>query len=379
MFSKVRLAEAHRPTWQGTWLWLALLATFLVLQGAILVCWLQGPFWVVPPLALLLAYVMHSHLLAFHEAAHRTLAPVDWLNDALGIFVGILGFMSLSLYRSAHRLHHAYLGTERDEELWPFVLTSAPRWQRRLAAFLELTLGLCFTPVLFLRILLRPGSQIGSARERRRIWLELGVLAVFWAGVAALTVWWQLWEFLFWMYLLPALLAGNTQSWRKYIEHMGMTGDTALGLTRSIVPRSSWKRQLLLTMYNEPYHGIHHRYGKLPGLVLPEFTAVLQPSRDEEPAPYPSYWHALGAMFASLADPRIGPQWREPIVSASRETSASQRPKAIENSGKRIQELRDAVNHAEHAQRTTQDGVSPVAPATVTALPKSRASSSACS
>lgn len=318
MHFRQRLAEAHRPTWQGTWLWLALLVVVVLLQGAILWLLLQGPFWPVPLLSLLLAFVMHSHLLAFHEAAHRTLCPVDWLNDGFGMMVGMLGFMSLSLYRSAHRLHHAYLGTERDEELWPFVLPHAPRWQRRLAAFLELTLGLCFTPALFLRIFLRGGSPITAARERRRIWLELGMLIGVWTGILMLVVGWQLWTFLVWMYLVPALLAGNAQSWRKYIEHMGMTGATPLGLTRSVVPRSVWKRQLLLTMYNEPYHGVHHRYGKLPGLVLPEFESVLQPSRDEEPAPYPSYWHALLAMFASLADPRIGPRWREPKVSAAR-------------------------------------------------------------
>ena len=63
--------------------------------------------------------------------------------------------MSFSLYRAAHQLHHAYLATERDEELWPFVIPGMPRWVRILAAFLELGLGLLFTPFLFVRTFLR--------------------------------------------------------------------------------------------------------------------------------------------------------------------------------------------------------------------------------
>lgn len=308
--SAARLAAAHRPTWQETGLWSTLALTFFALQGVMLYCLLHGPFWPVPLLALLLAYVMHSHLLAFHEAAHRTLCPAGWLNDACGTLIGVLSFMSLSLYRSAHRLHHAYLGTERDEELWPFVQTESPRWARRLAAFVELNAGLLYTPTLFLRTFLRRGSPIQGASVRRRIWLELLLLAGLWTTILACTVWWNLGQYVLWLYLLPAVVAGNVQSWRKYIEHVGMTGTTAVGLTRSVVPRAGWRRWLLLTLFYEPYHGVHHRYGKLPGLALPAFTAVLEPVQEREMPPYVSYWAALGDLLSCLADPQVGPQWQ---------------------------------------------------------------------
>ena len=93
---------------------------------------------------------------------------------------GVLSFMSFTLYRAAHQTHHMHLATERDEELWPFVNVKASLWSRRLAAAIELNLGLLFTPFLFWRIFFRKDSLIRSRKVRRRIWLG-------WRGSAALS------------------------------------------------------------------------------------------------------------------------------------------------------------------------------------------------
>ena len=58
---------------------------------------------------------------------HGSLCPIPWFNDFLGLHVSLFNLMSLSLYRAAHHSHHAYLATERDEELWPFVVPGTPR------------------------------------------------------------------------------------------------------------------------------------------------------------------------------------------------------------------------------------------------------------
>ena len=80
--------------------------------------------------------------------------------------------MSFSLYRVVHQSHHAHLATERDEELWPFVKPAVSRRARILAAILELTVGLLYTPFLFVRAFLRAGSTIRKRDLRRRIWVE---------------------------------------------------------------------------------------------------------------------------------------------------------------------------------------------------------------
>src|ERR1700737_1374080 len=113
--------------------------------------------WLAVPLVLLASHLMHGALVGFHEASHGFLTRSRRLNEVDGIILGVLSFMSFSLYRAAHQSHHPTLPTERDEELWPFVHPGMPRWGRILAASLELTAGLLFTPFLFLPLFLLTG------------------------------------------------------------------------------------------------------------------------------------------------------------------------------------------------------------------------------
>lgn len=303
------LKEMHRPCWSGALTWFGLAGVFFLLAGFLGWAVHAGDIWLSIPVILLLAHLMHCHLIVFHEAAHGTLCPVPWLNDAIGTFIGLFGFMSLSLYRSAHHYHHAYLATERDEELWPFVIPGTPRWLRRLAAALELTLGLFYTPALFLRSCFRGGSPIRDQRVRRRIRLELGLIAAVWIFVLIVIAWSRTWTYLAVVYLAPALLAGNLQSWRKYIEHMGLTGETVLGSTRSVIPSSMVGRFFAFSLFNEPYHGVHHKYGQLPQVALPAFRSVLVPETAQEQPPHANYRRALVDMLGTLRDPHIGAQW----------------------------------------------------------------------
>lgn len=259
-------------------------------------------------LVVALGHLMHGHLVAFHEAAHGSLCPVRWLNEALGLFIGMFGLMSLSLYRAVHHTHHAFLATEKDDELWPFVSPGIPRWVRCLAALGELVCGLFYTPLLFLRAFLRPGTAIRQPAVRRRIWGELALVAVVWAVAVGLVAVWELGPLALVMYVWPALLAGSMQTLRKYIEHMGLTGSSTLEVTRSVLPRSLTGRLVAFSLFNETYHGPHHKYPHVPQAALPELTPALHPAA-WQPAPFPSYRRALMDMFRTLADPRIGAQW----------------------------------------------------------------------
>src|SRR5258708_12676948 len=98
---------------------------------------------------------MHGILICYLEATHGLLRKSRLLNEIDGIIIGIFSFMSLSLYRAAHQLHHAYLATERDIELSPFVIPGKPRWFRVVAAILELNVGLFYTPFFFIPSFLR--------------------------------------------------------------------------------------------------------------------------------------------------------------------------------------------------------------------------------
>ena len=302
--------ESHEPHWISRAAFPVLAALFFLTQAALVFALYRDNYWLVVPLALIASHLMHSLLIGFHEASHGLLRKSRLLNEIDGLIIGVFSLMSFSLYRAAHQLHHAYLASERDEELWPFVHPHIPRWARVLAAFLELTLGLLYTPFLLLRSFLRTGSPIRSRKVRRRIWAELALTTGVWTGTLWAIAQWEAWSYFLCMYLAPAFLAGNLQSWRKYIEHVGLTGSTIKSATRSIIPESRLGRLFAFTLLHEPYHGVHHQQVSLSHAELPQHASSLQPTVPEEHPPYRSYRHALADLICCLADPRVGPQWR---------------------------------------------------------------------
>jgi len=305
-----RAAGLHEPHWLNRSAFQIVIALFFCTEFA-LAAVLQGgaSLWFAVPLVLITSHFIHGGAVGFHEATHGLLRRNRLLNEFDGVLLGTFNFMSFSLYRAAHQLHHMHLATERDEELWPFVQPEAPRWTRILAAFLELTGGLVFLPLLFLRIFLRTGSPIRSKKVRRRIWAELMLMFVVWIGIVSAVAYWHAWRYFLWMYVLPAFLAGNLQSWRKYIEHVGMTGNTVNSSTRSIVAQDWRGRLVAFTLLHEPYHGVHHLHMGLSHAELPQRASELAPQTADEIHPFPSYRHALLHLLRSLANPRVGAQW----------------------------------------------------------------------
>ena len=302
--------EPHEPHWVSRAAFQVIVIAFALAEVALAVTLFHGLVWLAVPLVLIASHFMHGLLIGFHEAVHGMLRQNRRFNEIDGTLLGLFSLMSFSLYRSAHQTHHAYLASERDEELWPFVQPGTPRWVRILAAILELTIGLLFTPFLFIRAFLRSGSPIRNKKVRRRIWAELALMVIVWTGILSAVAYWQMWQYFLWMYLAPAILAADLQSWRKYIEHVGLVGNTVNSSTRNIVAPSRLGQLLSFSLLHEPYHGVHHLHAGLPHAELPQRVSELQPKGPEERIPYRSYRHASLDMLRSLADPRVGAQWR---------------------------------------------------------------------
>ena len=303
-------SQLHEPHWVLREAFQLLVFGLVAAEVALAFTVQRGWFWLAVPLVLVTSHLMHGSLIGLHEAAHGLLRKNRRFNEFDGIVIGTLGLMSFSLYRVVHQTHHAHLTRERDYEFWPLSKLTAPRWIRRIAAFLELNFGMFFTPIVFLRAFLCHPSPVRSQRIRRRIWMELALTTVVWIGLIWTVAAFDFWKYFIWMYLAPAFVAANLQSWRKYIEHVGMTGTTVNSSTRSIVANSWPGRLMAFTLLHEPFHGVHHQRAGLPHSVLPQCASVLDPKIPEEPMPYPSYRHALLDLIRSLADPRVGPQWR---------------------------------------------------------------------
>ena len=303
-------ADEHTPShWVSRAAFQLVVIALLVTQAALGYAVFHGWIWLALPLVLLASHFMHGALIGFHEASHGLLRKNRLLNELDGIIAGTLSFMSFTLYRAAHQSHHAHLATERDEELWPFVIVTSPRWGRRLAAFLELNAGIVFSPFLFWRIFFRKESLVRSPKVRRRIWAELVLIVVAWTVILTAVASWHVWTYFLWLYVAPAVIAGNLQSWRKYIEHVGLSGHTAKGATRSIIADTWSGRLLSLTLLHEPFHAVHHLRAGLPHPELPWHAALLVPTVDGDVTPFPNYRSALLDLLRNLSDPRSGSHW----------------------------------------------------------------------
>jgi len=72
------------------------------------------------------------------------------------------------------------------------------------------------------------------------------------------------------------------QSFRKYVEHVGLTGSTVNSSTRSIVAEGWVAAFVNFTLLHEPYHGVHHWRSGLPHPELPGHAAALEPNMEQE-------------------------------------------------------------------------------------------------
>ena len=268
--------ESHEVHWSSRIAFPILAALLFVTQASIGFGVYRNNYWLAVPLVLISSHLMHGMVIGFHEATHGLLRKNRLLNEIDGLIIGTLSLMSFSLYRAAHQLHHAYLASERDEELWPFVHPQISRGARVGAAILELTMGLLFTPFLFMRTFLRRGSPIRNKKLRRRIWTEFAAAAVVWTGIFTAVAVFDAWKYFLWLHLIPAWLAANMQSLRKYVEHVGLTGSTVNGSTRSIVAKGCVADFFNFTLLNEPYHGVHHWRTRRPTQIAANFSVPNQ-------------------------------------------------------------------------------------------------------
>jgi fatty acid desaturase len=302
--------DPHEPHWITRVAFPILVGLLALSQVSLGIAVYHHHYWLAVPLVFVTSHLMHGMLIGFHEATHGLLRKSRALNEYDGTIIGILSLVSFSLYRAAHQLHHAYLASERDEELWPFIHPDMPRSGRVLAALLELTMGIFYTPFLFVRTFLRQDSPIRNRKVRRRIWTELAATAAVWTVLLSAIGYFHLWTYFLWLHVAPAWLAANMQSVRKYVEHVGLTGATVNGSTRSVVAEGWTAAFLNFTLLHEPYHGVHHWRSGLPHPELPRHASALQPNDPEERPPFRSFSAAVFDLIINLADPKVGAQWR---------------------------------------------------------------------
>ncbi len=304
--TREEIAELHEfDHWPASWVWPMFAA--MVALGAAAVVSLHYSSWL--PLLVLLplqSALMFVFVLSFHDASHGRLHPVHRMNEAFGHLLGTLMLTPLNVYRFAHARHHAQLSRPGDPELWPFNRPSVPRVLRILAAFCEIVFGFLYTPLLFLR-----STFVCKLSQQERQMAMRGYIAIiaFWSVVLAFVIDFQLWTPFLVVVVAPMAISGAMQTINKFEQHLGLHGETVLGLTRTVIDRHRFAEMVSAAMLYNDYHGTHHRYAKIPYYHLPQATPYTVANAREYCPVFPSLLSATLNMLPCLADPKAGPQW----------------------------------------------------------------------
>jgi hypothetical protein len=127
--------------------------------------------------------------------------------------------------------------------------------------------------------------------------------------VLAVAYTFNLWRPLLVGTLVPLAISGMLQTLNKFEQHLGLHGQTVLGLTRTVVDRNRCTEVISAAMLYNDYHGTHHRYAKIPYYHLPSATPfALAGAREYSPV-FPNIVSAFFNMLGCLRDPKAGPQW----------------------------------------------------------------------
>jgi fatty acid desaturase len=314
--TRADIAAMHEfEHWPARWMWPMTIAFVLLKSLAAResqVCW--------PMLLLIwpaLSGLMFVFVLSFHDASHGRLYPAGWLNELHGHIVGTFSCVPLAVYRYAHARHHAQLGREGDPELWPFNSPRVSRPLRVMAAAAEIFLGVVYTPLLFLRSVLT-GKL--TQRERRLIAQGYLLCVAMWGGILFFVYEFDRWKIFLCATCVPMVFSGMMQTLNKFEQHLGLHGQSVLGLTRTVVDQRPAGELVSATILYNDYHGTHHRYAKIPYYRLPHATPYTLSNASEQCPVFPSVVSASIDMLRCLPDPKVGPQWLTKADQGSRAT-----------------------------------------------------------
>ena len=210
-----------------------------------------------------------------HEASHRNLSRVHWINEALGMLLTWPFLVTLGGYRRFHnRLHHAVPLSDDDNSIyedyedWGLPLDGTP-----------------LTPFAAVwHMIVKPLIGVIALRHAMKTvqdfyWdgdlVENTLMLVTWAAMLTVFAYAGVLEpfLIYWM--VPWLLVMPVLNyWSEVGDHYRVDGAE----TRSNLSR--WLNTLIA--HNIGYHALHHRYPSIPWFRLPEAYALYRHELQEQ-------------------------------------------------------------------------------------------------
>lgn len=248
---------------------------------------------------------------SFHESTHHTLFRNSRTNVRWGRILGILTLIPYTAYRETHRLHHAWLNSPADPELWPYSDPGKSLAFRRMFVWIDLFAGVVTAPYIYSRLYWHRDPRL-SAEVRRTIRREYFAMLAAWSAAAFCVVaWMRIIHWDWWLFdpvwVLPLLLAPMLNTARKFVEHLGLTStDPFLG-TRTIRAGNLVSRFFSYFNFDIAIHGPHHRYPRARHFELGPRLDGYRAAHPEADVPiFSSYASAWLNVFPLL--------WRNPAT-----------------------------------------------------------------
>lgn len=257
---------------------------------------------------LVVSYSFFCWTSCFHEAAHHTLCNSRPISIAVGRVLGILMFVPYTAYRESHIRHHAYLNKPTDWELWPYSDPRASLWFRRFFCWAEIPFGFLTSPFVYGRIYFAADSPLKGTTTHRTIGREYLVIASAWVAVILATSYFSVWPLLIQCWLIPHIIAGSYQTFRKFTEHLGMQSFDPLLGTRTVIGSNPLTKLCSFFNFDIFVHGPHHRHPRWRHEQLCNVMDDYQRSNQATVFPvYSSYLRAMADVLPAIVmNPGVG-------------------------------------------------------------------------
>lgn len=239
-----------RPTvaWPTVLLAVALATLWVGAAGGYLTGRLSA--WAAVPLLALAGFGMFTVL---HDATHRGLGKVRWVNEALGrvAIPFVLIYASFPLFRFIHLEHHKHVNEDPDTDPDAWVI-EGPTWQ--------LPLRWAVVDLRYLWFYLRAVPQ----RPSREVAGVVAVMVTTIGGLVALSLAGYGTEVLVLVLLPQRLQLTWLAFWFDWLPHHGLEAtnrDSRLHTTRNVVGGEWFLTPLL---FSQNYHLVHHIHPIVP-------------------------------------------------------------------------------------------------------------------
>lgn len=290
----------------------------------------QHSLWIAAGWVAILSYCWFCLAGSFHEAAHGSLFRNHFINEAYGQTVGVLILIPFSTFRATHRMHHAYMNTPKDYELWPYSNPNASLGFRRAFVWLDLFFGVFTAPFIYGRISFTKTARLTPA-EKKWIPREYAFMALFWTSViiaVGLLIHYGYYqpELSHTFLLLPLIISPMINTLRKFTEHVGMESTDPVQGTRTVCGKHWLTTACSYFLFDISVHGPHHRYPKVRGGNLKSKLKEMQQKDPARDIPvFSSYYQALMHTLPLLwTNPAVGTEkWPDKAAPAASSTTGT--------------------------------------------------------